>query len=419
MRQNLRSFGAYSISAAMLLLCGSGIVGCAGKQGSYTGAFKEQAELRVLGFKAGTEFDLARQQYLSGDLDKAIRTIDKSLSMKEDVARSHILRARILIEMDRLENATVSLNRALELDPQSVDAHYFSGILYERFSQFDRAHTFYRTAAELDPTNSQYIIAAAEMLVQVGRLREAEDLMRAHLTRFEHNAGLRQTLGHIALMNGDLHEAVQMFSEAALLAPGDPAVLEDLVRAQIAAGEFAEAEYSLRRLVSMQKSGERRDLRHMLARCLIELDRPVEARDLLLELTGDARGANDARLWIDLANVSMMLEDSARLRQCAARLISITPHQPEGYVIRAMWLHMQGQTESALETLAQGARRCPKAGSIPVLQAIYYESLGQHQKAREATARAIALMPDDPGARQLAEVMGVGAVGIADAFGQD
>lgn len=419
MHQHLRVFRTYSVSASMLLLTTAGITGCAGQQGNYTREFKEQAELRVLGFKAGTEFDLARQQYLSGDLDKAIRTIDKSLSMKEDVARSHILRARILIEMDRLENATAALNRALELDPQSVDGNYFSGILYERFSQFDRAYTFYRTASELDPTNSQYIIAASEMLVQVDRRQEAEELLRAHLTRFEHNAGLRQTLGHIALMKGDLREAVQMFSEAALLAPGDAAVLEDLVRAQIAAGEFAEAEYSLRRLVAMQKSGERRDLRHMLARCLIELDRPVEARDLLLELTGDARGANDAPLWIDLANVSMMLEDSARLRQCAARLISITPHQPEGYVLRAMWLHMQGQTESALETLAQGARRCPKAGSIPVLQAVYFQSLGQDENAREAAARAFTLMPDDAGAQRLAQVMGVSPVGIADANGRD
>lgn len=419
MRQDRGNIGGMKTLAAFIAITTSGLAGCAGGHGTYTTQAIERAEERVAGFKAGTQFDLAHQQFLAGDLEKALRSVENSISIKSDVARSHILYARILIEMDRLENATVALNLALEIEPENVDAHYFSGILFERFSQFDRAYESYSKAATLDPTDAQYIIAAAEMLVQLERLEEASDLLESHLTRFEHNAGLRQNLGHIAMMRGDIQQAVRMLEEASLLAPGDGAVLEDLAQAQIAAREFSDAEYSLRRLLGLQGNSDRRDLKHILARTLIELDRPVEARDLLIQLTHNDDGASDTRVWIDLANVAMILEDSGRMRQASSRLIAMAPHQPEGYVLRAMWQQMQGETASALETLALGARRCPRSGSIAVLQAVYYKASGERELAREATERALALMPDDPGAQRLAQLVGVEGVGIADAFGEN
>ncbi len=419
MRQDRGNIVGMRTLAALAAITASGLAGCAGGHGTYTTQAIERAEERVAGFKAGTEYDLAHQQYLAGDLDKAIRSVEKSIFIKPDVARSHILYARILIEMDRLENATLALNRAIEIEPDNVDAHYFSGILYERFSQFDRAHGSYMRAADLDPTDAQYIIAAAEMLVQTERLEEASALLRAHLTRFEHNAGIRQNLGHIAMMQDDISLAVQMFEEASLLVPGDGAVLEDLAQAQIAAGKYSDAEYSLRRLLGLDDHSKRRDLKHILARTLVELDRPVEARDLLVELTHNDDGASDPSVWIDLANVAMMLEDSGRMRQASSRLIAMAPHQPEGYVLRAMWQQMQGMTVEALETLALGERRCPRSGSIAVLQAVYYKANGERQLARAASERALALMPDDAGAQRLSRLVGVQDVGIADAFDEN
>lgn len=416
MRIDREKFRVAKGMTAAALICAVWLPGCAPGQGNYTSEAKEQAIQRVQGFKAGTEYDMAHQQYLSGDLDKALNSIENSIGMKNDVARSHILYARILIEKNRLEDASVSLQRALEIDDQNVDAHYFSGILHEHFSRFDEAHNYYKSAADLDPTDAQYLVAAAEMLVQQGHLDQASDLLHTHLTRFEHNPGLRQTLGHICMMQGDVEQAVQMFSDASLLAPNDEAVLEDLLRAQISATNFADAEYSLRQLLAMEGNSDRRDLQQTLARCLIELDRPVEARDILLGLTSDQKGSKDVQSWIDLANVAMLLEDNGRLRHAAGRLIAMAPHQPEGYVLRAMWLHEQGKTDEALETLALGEKRCPRAGSIAVLQGVYHEAAGNREFAVAAAQRAITLQPADSDAQRLAQRMGLLPVSVADAF---
>src|SRR6185503_14905501 len=129
---------------------------------------------------------------------------------------------------------------------------------------------------QLEPSNPQYLIAQAEMLVQIDRLDEAQKVLEERRAAFEFNAAVRQTLGNIQTMRGDAKAAAQCYNEALLLAPDDLGIVEDLMHAQAACGQFAEAEFNLRRLMQADQNKNRRDLRHLQARCLIAVDRPVE-----------------------------------------------------------------------------------------------------------------------------------------------
>lgn len=371
--------------AAIALCAGLGLAGCAG-HGSYTQAHKDQANLRVAQMKSATEWDMAHQQFLAGDLKKAIGSVDRSISLNDTVAKSHVLRARILIEMGSLEPAITSLDKAIELDPEFTDAHYYSGIVHERFGQLEQALACYQRAAETDVTNPQYPLAAAEMLVELGKLDEASELLINGATRFQHNAGIRQTLGHIAMMRNDYTGAVEVFRDACRLAAEDPGLQEDLARAQIAAGMFAEAETTLNWVISQDKQNRRRDLVQLRARCLIELDRPVEARDLLVKLTSDDRGANDPVLWRDLGTVSVMLADRIQLKRCAQRLMSISPRSADGYVLMAMWHRQVGDLNAALAAV-QKARDLP-GSSAPALEGLLCRQLGREAEAKQAFALA-------------------------------
>lgn len=371
--------------AALVLCAGLGLAGCSG-HGQYTQAHKDQATLRVAQMKSATEWDMAHQQFLAGDLKKALASVDRSISLNDEVAKSHVLRARILVEMGALEPALASVDKALELDPKSTDGFYFRGIIFERFGQNEEALACFKQAAETDQTSPQYPLASAEMLIELGRLDEAEQLLLGGATRFQHNAGVRQTLGHIAMMRHDYTRAVELFTEACRLAAEDPGLQEDLARAQISAGRFAEAETTLSWVISQDKQNRRRDLVQLRARCLIELDRPVEARDLLLKLTSDDRGVNDPALWKDLGTVSVMLADRIQLRRCAQRLMSIAPHSADGYVLMAMWHRQVGDLNAAL-AIVRRARSLPGA-TAPALEGLLCAQLGFQAEAEQAFAVA-------------------------------
>ncbi len=383
------------------------LTGCSG-HGKYTKEHINQAEERMATLKAGTQWDMARQQFFVGDLEKALRNVNESISLHEPVPKSHTLRGRILMEMGQLEAAAAAYGRALELNPEFIEAHYYYGVLYERFRDSAAALDKYLAAASLDPDDPQYLIAASEMLIDMGRLDEAEELLESKQEKFQYNAGVRQTLGHVALMRGKVAGAVELFGQARMLAPDELPLLEDLALAQVAAGKFAEAEFSLRTLLSRPEYTDRRDLKLAQSRCLMAMDRPVEARGLLLSLTSDERGRNDPQAWADLAEAAMLLGDTGRVRLAATRLLSVAPERPEGHLFTGVWKQENGDFAGALQALDRAANINGKDARVVMLRGLTLRKMGREREAAECFKQAIALDPSRESARRMLAVVNAG-----------
>lgn len=376
--------------------------GCGSGHGKYTSEGLNLAQERMATIKAGTEWDMARQQFVVGDLKKALKSVDQSISINDSVAKSHNLRGRILFELGQLESASESFKRALAIDPSFVESHYFLGVLYERFGELEMALEKYQAAASLEPSSAQYTIAAAEMMIEADRLDAAENLLHNGNSFFEHNAGVHQTLGHIAMLRGDSERAATLFHEAQLLDPEDTSILEDLVLAQMKSGDHVEAEYTLRRLMKDKDLQARRDLQQLHARCLVALDRPVEARTLLLGLTSDEKGMNDADIWVDLGQVAILLGDYQRVRIAAGRLNAIAPERHEGPLLGAFWMRSQGDLAGALKSVEKSRRLARSRDAMPSLvRGLILRQMGRLSEAEASFAEALSIDPKDQRAQQL------------------
>ncbi|MEL6740178.1 MAG: hypothetical protein AAFP26_05950, partial [Planctomycetota bacterium] len=96
--------GAVSLIAGLSLTLG----GCSG-QGRYTREAVSQAEEKMSVIKAGTEWKMGEQAFLAGDLEKALRRVDASLSLNDTVTKSHVLRGRVLLEQGDLGESLMAL----------------------------------------------------------------------------------------------------------------------------------------------------------------------------------------------------------------------------------------------------------------------------------------------------------------------
>lgn len=391
---------AVSAAGLMIALAGAAGTGCSG-HGKHTQGHKNAAEARLAQMKSATEWDMARQAYLAGDLEKALRHIDRSIVLNDQVPKSHVLRGRILLEMGNFEAAIASLEKAAELDPSNVDAAYYQGLCFERIAKREQALELYQFAATLAPENGQYAVAAAEMLIDLGRLDDANEYLLERSTSLQHNPGVKQALGQIALLQGRGEDAHELFTEARLLSPDDTAILEDLIRAQIATERFAEAEYHLARLSEAPANKGRRDLQHMRARCLLQVDRPLEAREILISLTSDQAGTKDVEAWIMLGHTSYVLGDVGRLRQAAARVIALAPTRSEGYMLRAMWQRQSGDRAAALTALDEAVKFRGMDTAPLVLRAIVAQELGRLDIAESSLAMAASENPGDATIEQM------------------
>ena len=351
-----RTLAAAATAAILASVAG----GCSGSRaGQKAHASRAKENLSII--KAGTEWDMARQAFLAGELDKSLKRVDMSLSYNANVPKSHVLRGRILLEMGRLEESLDALARAEALDPENVDAPYYQGIIYERYGQGEEALAKYQRSGEIDPQDAQYAIAASEVLIDLGRYDEAEQYLADRSAAFQHNAGVRQTLGSIAMIKGDADLAVQFYEEASLLAPDDELIAEDLAFAQLEVGRFAEAELTLGNLLLNPDNDGRRDLQHLRARCLIELDRPLEARELLTQLVEGPEGVSDIDAWIGLGNVSYLLKDFRGVTRTARRITTLAPDRYEGYLLQALANRKNGDRPAALESLAKAQEVAPNS----------------------------------------------------------
>lgn len=407
-RNTARSPLARAASILGLCLLGASLASCG--HGTYTTEHKNAASDKVALIKSGSQWTQAQQQFLAGDLDKSLKSVDESIAIKGDYAKSHVLRGRILMEKGDLEGARLALVRAEELDPTLADTQYYLGILHERFRQPEEALSRYSKAAALDPRSPQYQIASAEMLIQMDRLDDAQALIDSKRDTFQYNPAVKQTEGHIAMLRGNPEAAAKLFGEARLLSPDDMSILEDLARAQIASANWSEAEYNISRVLEGSKTAPgtatnpavpRRDLQHMRVACLLKLDRPVEARTTLLELTSGPEGEKDLRAWINLGDVCALLNDNPRLRTAATRAIAISPDTYEGHYLRALYLHRTGDNKGALESLDKAVSFTATDPGPWVLRGMVQQDLGMIQEAKASYETAAKLAPSDARIRTL------------------
>lgn len=385
-------------AAKIIAMCGAAALalsGCAGGQGNYTREGSSIAKERMNAMKSATEWEMSRQAFMAGDLQKAVRKIDSSLALNPNVVRSHVLKARILIEMGELGQALRSLHTAQTIDPQDPDAHYYLGIAFERLSRPEEAAEHFMLASELDDYNPGHAVAAAEMLVDLNRVEEARQYLN-NLPMSADNAGVRQMLGHIALIQGKSEEAVRFFGQARLLAPDDQAIQEDLIRAQMLVGQHAAAELNIAALRQNRENAKRRDLMALHAEVLMAVNRPVEARSLFQELLADPNMVSDVQAWIGLGNAAYMINDQRTLRRAASRVVALDPSSFEGYALWALCHRRDGQFDRALSSVNQAIERAPKDASFHALRAMILADLGRQSEAVLAARTAAQLAPHEP-----------------------
>ncbi len=346
-----------------ILLILLALTGC-GKHGTYTQAFLDQAEEDRLKMRGAMKYDTAVQQFESGDLELALQSANATIGISPDNPNGYRILGRILLEKGMAYPASAAFKHGEELNPHDPKLAYFHGIAFERLSLNEDALAAYRRASVADPTSVPYMLAIAEVLVELDRLAEARTFLEQTERYFDSSPAFRQMLGHIALLQDNLDDAVRFLTEATILSPRDPVLAEDLCYAQIAAGQFARAEATLRRLDAEgpKAYAKRRDLHHLHAACLIELDRPVEARTILYAIVRTKDGAKDLDAWVKLIDVALAMRDDDHLLTVAFRLMSIAPARHEGYLAMALWQQRRGDHAGALRSIDRAIKR---AGDNP------------------------------------------------------
>lgn len=147
----------------------------------------------------------------------------------------------VLAQMDRADDATLMLGKAVELDASDFDAYYLLGNLARDRGEWLRAISCYRASlwikADFDFCRRDLCVA----LAQSGQIQEAHKIMAEGPAFDESSATHHFFKGNLHFVADQLDDAIACFQKATQLSPQDPLILLNLCATQIKRSDFFSA----------------------------------------------------------------------------------------------------------------------------------------------------------------------------------
>lgn len=392
----LRSLRRFVLPAAVVLSLS--LAGCA-KNNTTMKEDKNTAAKRWKESRTDLNLQMAQRQFDAEDLDQAEKTLADAMKIYDQDGRLFLLAGRIAMERGQLERASILYNQALKLEPRLHGAHYFLGVVQQRWQQYDKALASYTAAYELMKDNPSYLMAMGEMLIELGKIDDALKLYSDKLVYFDQNAGLRLAIAQIYTMKKDHESAARFTKQAAMLAPDDLRVLEELASCEMRAGHYDKAARNLERLVLEPTLKERRDLRVMLGVAYRKAGQAGLAKHVFHDLT--VAEPTDAEAWLALAEVSWELGDPTNTLRAAGQLQTIAPRRLEGYILAGLVWQSRGRVDEALQMFDRAASLAPTSTQPLILRGVALERAGRTAAAIEAYREALKRQPNDEMAARL------------------
>jgi len=396
----------------LIAALGMSITGCANQPKEKTAHQDGEARWRLA--RAGVLYSLGREQFENGNLDDSRKTINSALKYAPDHILIRLLSAKLSIEQGQLDVAEAELNLVRELDPKTPEADYLAGVINQRWQKTEVAYDCYSRACEKNPNELAYLLAKAEMLVQLEQSSKALEILREKLNFHENSAAIRDAVGQLLVQEKKYDEAVPVLRQAIALAPEESGIREHYGMALYYAKQYREAALVLERLGNMEKPdakgkksdgkivqdyANRGDLRMAIGVCQMELDQPRDARDSF-EMASQLQPEN-VEVWLNLSKAALRNKDLKRAELSLKKALSIDPKSADANLLMGYLNIQQNKLNEALASFkkASSLEEQDSDGSVRAtslcMSGLVLEKMGRSGEAVRYYSQALKTKPND------------------------
>jgi Predicted integral membrane protein len=166
--------------------------------------------------------------HLEAGIDTILATAGKALTLDDQLAEAHASRGLALSLGKRYEESTVEFERAIALDPNSFEAHYFYARACVTQGKLERAAPLFERAADNKPDDYQSLCLLVQTYRSLGRPEDSKRAAHRGIERAKNELTLHPEnarpayLGAAALVTvGDHDRAREWASRALSIDPDD------------------------------------------------------------------------------------------------------------------------------------------------------------------------------------------------------
>jgi len=250
------------------------------------------------------------------------------------------------------------------------------------------------------PEDGRLIPLRAQILRQLGREQEADDLLRTYGGALAPGTYTeRMSIPDLILRanrlleEGDASTSLELLREAVSRQPSNVAALELMAEAAQRSGRWEEAEFALKSALGMQPDNVGLQLR--LGEVYLAENELSAARDIFREITESSPHSD--RGWASLGLLEARLGNQERALANLDRAIEENPLLPEVQLARGELLLADGSAEAAYEALESAANLLHDDAQLEARLGQALLALGRYEEALGRLRAALAgqFDPDD------------------------
>jgi cytochrome c-type biogenesis protein CcmH/NrfG len=339
-----------SIKRTFLYVTVTFAVLAAGCGKTYMDQQREEARNRWSVSRAEMAARMAEGCLQRGEIGRAHQYIDDLVRSGAPYAPLYVLAARMAADKGDLDTARMYATSARTLDPKSAEARYVLGTIEQTLGRTDEALEGFTEAARLDPTQSRYVLAEAELLVAQDQAALAAENLADDANRMAGRPEIHAALGDVLMLLGQYEQAAGSLRIAVRLAPQRTDLKEQLATALYYSANYAEAESLLGDLAASQPDFAAGWLALMRADCLMAMGRPAQARGIYQSVAQARQDSVAPRLG--LAKCDVLDGRVASARKFLEEILALDPRHAEANALMGYALWAEGRPGEAVPHLA-------------------------------------------------------------------
>ena len=380
----------------------AGILVCTAVGCSSATSHKENvaaAHTRVNKFRSDMMIPMITDNLEAGDLDEAQRSLMEAIQSDPKNPRLYVLLGRVELERGRLERSMHRFDLAIELDNKISGAHYYKGIVQQRWHRYEQAQWSYNRAFELNRDNIDYLLANVEMHVANNKTDEALKLLLKHENYFESSAGLRSAIGQVYTLKGDFKSASRYFRDSLLINSSDTKTKEDYSLVLFKSGQYKQVITTINELNTTAGYRTRSDIQYALGDSYEKIGDLQNANDVYLKIVNSSE--SNAQAWLRLGEISWLRNDVPSTIVAARNVIKLEPKRYDGYFLAGMAAMQSGDLVESAKLFDECAMLNDEITAPLLLSGIVLEKQGLKLEAKKRFKTAVDRDPEDKRANEL------------------
>jgi len=303
---------------------------------------------------------------------------------KEERKAMHMEKGMAYYAQGDYDKARVELKNVLQIDPKTPEAYYMIGLIEEKQQKWQGAFSSYLKAVELNPDHIQAKVKLGRLYLLSGALREAEEIMTDVLARRPGDPGGRFLKAAVLVRRGDIPGAIQEANEVVAADPAQTDAISLLAGLYTRQGDDARAEQVLEKGISAAPKDV--SLRVDLAAVALRRNEPVTAEKAYVELVAlDPQTFQHRVALVNFYIRSNQLDKAERILRDSIRA---APEDHERHLLLVEFLAAHKGAEQAERQLLSSIQAEPKAYPLRFGLARLYQLTGRPEQA-EKTYRDI------------------------------